>query len=93
MPVYTAEVLDVDESVACGQLWIDLLSTQQAVHGYFDQHRQDNTPAFIQRVQQHVVQRAYKPVLPGFSGQRSACFLAKLSTQESEKWGRKKKRY
>lgn len=58
MPVYTAEVLDVDESVACGQLWTDLLSIQQAVHGYFDQHRQDNALAFILEVQKHVVQRA-----------------------------------
>ena len=32
-----------------------------------------------------VVQRAYKPVLSGFSGQRSVCFLAKFTTQESEK--------
>lgn len=65
--------------------WIDLLSTRQAFHRYFDQGRQDNAPAFILRAQKRVVQRAYKPVSPGFSGQRSVCFPAKLPTQESEK--------
>ena len=54
MPIYTAEVLDADEHTACGQLWIDLLSTQQAFHGYFDQGRHDNAPAFILRVQKCV---------------------------------------
>lgn len=33
-----------------------------------------------------------KPVLPGFPGQRSVCFLAKLPTQESMKKKRKEKK-
>lgn len=66
MHIYTAEVLGADRHTACGQLWIDLLPTQQAVHGYWDQGKQDSAPAFVLRVQ-----KAYKPVLPGFPGQRS----------------------
>lgn len=89
MPIYTTKVLDADEHTACGQLWIDLLSTQQAVHGSFDQGRQDNVPAFFLRVQKCVVQRAYKRVLPGFSGQMSVCFLAKLPTEKDMKWEKK----
>lgn len=86
MSIYTAEVLDADEHTACGQLWIDLLSAQPLFHGYFDQDRQDNAPTFMLRVQKCVVQRAYKPVLPDFSGQRLVCLLAKLPTQGKTKY-------
>jgi len=56
----------------------------------WDQGRQDNALAFILKVQKCVVKRTYKPVLPGFAGQRSLCFLAKLPTQEYDK---RKKNY